>query len=203
MAELSVPGVLRPTQRSAPRESSRRGALAGLATRVLAQVDGRPTAGALPATLRLQRGERALATSATTSGDPLCVTEWGLHLDNAGVPFLAWDEVLHASANPRTGVLTLSILPPRSPARLVLHLVAGQDQFLDLVRDRVAASALVTASVWLAGAAQEATVAARRSPSSGETSWRVVLGALSGPPTAALDAEIDLAVAELRASAGL
>lgn len=203
MAELSVPGMLRPTQRLVRPKSSPRAALAGLATSVMAHVDGRPTAAALPPTVRLQRGERALATSTAVGGEPLCVTDWGLHLGTPEKPFLGWEDVLHASANPRTGFLTLSILPPRSPARMVLHLVAGQDQFLDLVQDRVAASTLATASVWLADAGQEATVAARRHPRSGETSWRVVLGALAGPPTLALEAEIDLAVAELRASAGL
>ena len=155
--------------------------------------------------LVLEPGERVLAAAADTGGRWTVGTDRALHLSRGDEWLvLAWERIDRArwdEASERLEVVEVADFGEPQP-RHQLALLEPR-RLLDLVRDRVTASVLLTRHVPVAGS-RGLKVVARRSPvSDGEVDWSCWLDEGLDPADPAVRRAVDEGLAAARAELGL
>ena len=157
------------------------------------------------AALDLAPGERVLAGASDDAGEWVVGTDRALHLPAShGSRTLAWEQVDRASwdeESERLVVVEVADFGEIQPS----HELALRDplRLLDLVRERVTASVLLTRHVPVAGT-RGFKVVARRSPTrQGEVIWSTWLDHGLDPADPAVRDAVDEGLAAARAELGL
>jgi len=158
------------------------------------------------ASLRLAPGERVLAGAADDAGSWAVGTDRALHLPAAAGDWrvLPWEEVDRAGwdeDSERLEVVEIADFGEPQPR----HRLALRDplRLLDLVRERVTASVLLTRNVPVAGSGG-IKVVARRSPTrQGEVTWSTWLDQGLDPSDPGVRRAVDEGLAAARAELGL
>ena len=176
---------------------------------MLAMPGWRRSSHGVPATvraaLRLAPSERVLAGAADDAGSWVVGTDRALHVPDAGAwRVLPWEEVDRASwdeDSEQLDVVEVADFGERQPR----HRLALRDplRLLDLVRERVTASVLLTRNVPVAGSGG-IKVVARRSPTrQGEVTWSTWLDEGLDPTDPGVRRAVDEGLAAARAELGL
>ncbi len=155
--------------------------------------------------LALQPGERVLAAAADTEGRWTVGTDRSLHVPAGdGWQVLAWERIDRARWDEESAhlevveVADFGELQPRHQLALV-----EPRRLLDLVRDRVTASVLLTRHVPVEGS-RGLKVVARRSPvGTGDVEWSCWLDDGLDPADPAVRRAVDEGLAAARAELGL
>jgi hypothetical protein len=153
----------------------------------------------------LAPGERVLLAARDAGGAPVVATERALYHQHGspgdGWRRIGWEQVGRVEWDAGQSALTLTGPLPAGPSRTVLRL-SGSTALVDVARERARASTLTTARVRL-DARREAVVSARRQPGSDQLTWAVRFGPGVDPDDPRTMAQLDAAIAELRADLGL
>lgn len=148
----------------------------------------------------MPRGERVLARGNldAAEGESAVATAKALYVHDRVIP---WDRVLTASWEEPWLTLSISDEAYHGSEQLRLQLKDSR-KFLDVVRDRITASVIVTDRRTLPCGAV-ATFAARRRSQDGSVHWTVVFDGNPDTSDPQLRAEADSVLADLRGSLGI
>ena len=149
----------------------------------------------------LRRGERLLAVARGADGGLLAATDWALY-HQAGQSWarLGWDQVGRVDWDEQQRVLTLTGLVPSVPARTVLYLARNWG-LPAVAAERASWAKVVDQRISLNGQAG-ARVIARRAPGGPRVRWLVILDQGFDAADPGVRAELETALAELRAATG-
>jgi hypothetical protein len=148
----------------------------------------------------LRRGERPLAHGNldAAEGESAVATAKALYVHGRVIP---WDQILKATWEEPWLTLNISDEAYRGSEQMRLQLQDSR-KFLDVVRDRITASVIVTDRRTLPGGAV-ATFAARRRSQDGSVHWTVVFDGSPDTSDPQLRAEAESVLADLRGSLGI
>jgi hypothetical protein len=149
----------------------------------------------------LPRGERVLARGHIENGqsnEPIVATMSALYAGDLVIP---WDRILSAQWDEPWLTMLVSDEAYRESTQLRYQLHDSR-KFLDVVRDRVTASVLVTERRTLP-CGVVATFAARRRSQDGSIHWTVVFDGSPDTSDPQLRAEADSVLSDLRGSLGI
>lgn len=154
--------------------------------------------------LRLEVGERVLAGATDASGGWTVGTDRALHLAHGeGWRRLPWERVDRASFDDETEQLqVVEVADFGLPEPTHVLVLIEPRRLLDLVRERVTASVLLSRHVRLPDSGG-AKVIARRSPVGGPVEWSFWLADDVAPDDSQVRAALDLALADAEAELGL
>ncbi len=157
------------------------------------------------ARLRLQPGERVLAAADAGGGGWVVGTDRALHLPAGdGWQVLPWERVDRASWDRETErLVVIEVADFGEPEPQHLLALVEPRRLLDLVRDRVTSSVLLTRHVPVEGS-RGFKVVARRSPTGqGEVDWSCWLDEDLDPADPAVRRAVDAGLAAAKAELGL
>lgn len=149
--------------------------------------------------LALQSGERVLATATATSGAVVATNRRLLVPVADGFHSIGWESVDRASWDRDGEVLVVvESVPLGSPPRNHRLRVEAPGRLVDVVREQVTASVVITRHVPIAGE-RGVRVTGRRRPGLEGLSWVVAVDAALSLDDPGVRALVDAAVAEVRA----
>ena len=149
----------------------------------------------------LARGERVLTVARRSDDSPVVATKLAVYHPAGSREWarLGWEQVGRVDWEEQHG-LVLTGWTPDVPARTVLAVSRGEP-LLELARERVAWTNLFATRIPVGGHGK-ARVAARRQPGTGRLLWMIALDP-GVPDSAAVRAELDVALTRLRADLAL
>jgi hypothetical protein len=159
----------------------------------------------LPAGVTLAHGERLLASDVTADGSPIAATNHRLVLPTSdgltsdGLTSVGWAAIERATFDQGSGQLVVTETAPvgSRPRRYRLGM-AGALTLLDVIREQVKASVIVSRFVAIDGA-RGVRVSGRRRPDTGALAWNVTVDAGLDVDNPDIRQNIDAVVAMVRA----
>lgn len=161
--------------------------------------------GEVRAGLDLARGERVLAAAQDTAGRWHVGTDLALHVATAdGTRRLPWQRIDRASWDPDDRrLVVVEVADFGQPEPRTSLAVEGPGRLLELVRERVTASVLLTRNVPVEGS-RGIKVIARRSPTGGgDIDWSFWLDRRLDPGDPAVQQAAERGLAEARSELGM
>lgn len=153
-----------------------------------------------PPGVDLAHGERVLASDVTTDGSPVVATNHRLWLTTPdGLTSIGWADVERATFDQESDLLTVieTASMGNRPRRYRLR-IEGALALLDVIRERVKASVILSRNVLIADG-KGVRIAGRRRPDTGALAWNVTADAGLDVANPEVRARIEAALAEIRA----
>lgn len=149
--------------------------------------------------------ERVLFAGRDITGAAVVATGWALYHQPRPEPGrawlrLGWEDVGRVAWAERSGILTVTALPCSGSSRVVIPL-SGHAPLLELAREQVASTLLGGTLVWHRDRAC-AQVIARRRPGTDQVSWILAFSRADDIDDAGVQAQVALAITELREEIG-
>jgi hypothetical protein len=147
----------------------------------------------------LAKGERVLAEATSSDGEQsLIATQVALHLDGR---VIRWDQILSAKWDEPHLMISVQIDPSHAAEHIMVSLENAR-RFLEVVRDRVTASVVMTERRSLPIGAV-ATFTARKRSDTGEMVWSVIFDGNPDLSDPELIEQAEHVLADLRGSLGI